>query len=97
MNSPMEPGRVEVLLTIKNVEYVVGGQAAHVSMDVEATDASGAAILTKHYSTRGWSGSGVVFAAGAFAQKGVTRSSTDQALKEIFLTLIEDLRSALGA
>ena len=54
-------------------------------------------VLSKHYATRGWSGTGVVFLGGAMAQKGVTRSSTDRAFKEIFLELIDDLRTALGA
>ncbi len=95
VDSPIEPKATEVLLTIVNVEYVVKGQAAHITMDVEATNASGTKILTQQYATRGWSGSGAVLGGGAFAQKGVTRSSTDQALKEIFLTLIGDLLNAL--
>lgn len=33
----------------------------------------------------------------AFGQKGATRSSTDQAFKEIFLKVTDDLRAALGA
>ncbi len=33
----------------------------------------------------------------AFGQKGVTRSSTDQAFKEIFLKVIDVLRATLGA
>lgn len=95
LDAPAEPVGREILLTIKNVEYVVQGQAAHISLDAEAVDARGSKLLTKHYSTRGWSGAGAVLGGGAFAQKGVTRSSTDQALKEIFLGMIEDLRAVL--
>ncbi len=34
---------------------------------------------------------------GVFSQKGVTRSPTDQACKEIFLEAFDDRRAALGA
>ncbi len=33
---------------------------------------------------------------GAFGQKGIIRSSTDQAFKEVFLKIIDDLRAAMG-
>ena len=91
-----EPGTdADANLEIKHLHYTVSGQAAHVTMDVEAMGTAGAELLSEHYDTRGWSGTGVVFAAGAFAQKGAIRSSTDQAFKEIFLKLIDDLRAAL--
>lgn len=83
-------------LEIEHLHYTVSGQAAHVTMDVEVVDKGGAKLLSEHYDTRGWRGTGAVFVGGAFAQKGVTRSSTDQAFKEIFLKLIDDLRAALG-
>jgi len=74
---------------------LVKNQAAHVTIDVEAKGERNSTILSQQYSARGWSGSGAVFGGGAFAQKGVTRSSTDQALKEIFLKLVDDLRTAM--
>ena len=93
-----EPGTgADANLEIKHLHYTVSGQAAHVTMDVEATDATAAKLLSEHYATRGWRGTGVVFVGGVFAQKGVTRSSSDQAFKEIFLKLIDDLRAALEA
>ncbi len=91
-----EPGTgADANLEIEHLHYTVSGQAAHVTMDVEAMDATAAQLLSQHYAARGWRGTGVIFAGGAFAQKGVTRSSTDQAFKEIFLKLIDDLRAAL--
>jgi len=89
------PGDVRVHIT--RAEYTVKGQAAHVDLDVTALDASGRELFSKTYASRGWSGGGAVFGGGAFAQKGVTRSSTDQALNEVFLDVVADLREALGA
>jgi hypothetical protein len=83
-------------VSISDVTYNISGQAAHVTIAASATDEVGEQILSERYEARGWSGSGAVFGGGAFAQKGVTRSSTDQALKEIFLKLVDDLRMALG-
>ncbi|MEE8367599.1 MAG: hypothetical protein V3S30_04720 [Thermoanaerobaculia bacterium] len=93
-----EPGSgADANLEIEHLHYTVSGQAAHVTMDVTAKDSTGSELMSEHYQTRGWAGSGVLLATGAFGQKGVTRSSTDQAFKEIFLKLIDDLRAALGA
>lgn len=97
VSSPQVPAGPDVLVTIDNVDYYMSGQAAHVQMDVEVRDASGRVILSKHYATRGWSGYGVVLIGRAWAEKGVTRSSTDEALKEIFSSLVKDLRGALAA
>jgi hypothetical protein len=90
------PSGSDANVEIKDVSYAIRDQAAHVELDVTANGSTGDSILSKHYETRGWRGGGVVFAGGAFAQKGVTRSSTDQALKTIFLELIADLRSTLS-
>jgi hypothetical protein len=91
-----EPGSgADANLEIEHLYYTISGHAAHVTMDVEATDATGNELMSEHYQTRGWRGTGVVFLGGAFAQKGVTRSTTDQAFREIFLQLVADLRSAL--
>ena len=93
--SPATGSGGSVNVEITNVEYVVKHQAANVTIDVEATGERDNAILSQQYSARGWSGSGAVLGGGAFAQKGVTRSSTDQALKEIFEKLVADLRAAV--
>ena len=91
-----EPGSgADANLEIEHLYYTISGHAAHVTMDVEATDATGNELMSQHYQTRGWRGAGVVFLGGVFAQKGVTRSTTDQAFREIFLQLVADLRSAL--
>jgi hypothetical protein len=91
-----EPGSgADANLEIEHLYYTISGHAAHVTMDVDATDATGNELMSQHYQTRGWRGTGVVFLGGVFAQKGVTRSTTDQAFREIFLQLVTDLRSAL--
>ena len=83
-------------VSISEVTFSIRGQAANVTMSASATNEVGEQLLSERYQARGWSGAGAVFGGGAFAQKGVTRSSTDQALKEIFLKLVDDLRMALG-
>ncbi|MCH7644783.1 MAG: hypothetical protein IH974_08095 [Myxococcales bacterium] len=92
-----EPGTgADANLEIEHLYYTVSGHAAHVTMDVTANDATGSELMSEHYQTRGWRGTGVVLLTGAFGQKGVIRSSTDQAFKEIFLKIIDDLRAAMG-
>ena len=84
-----------VLVSVKDVEYEVRNQAAHVSLTVEATDAAGAQLVSRTYSGSGGSGHGAVFWGGAFAQKAVIRNSTDDALHAVFKELTDDLRTAL--
>ena len=91
--APPTPG---FLVNIQQVEYNVEDQAAHITMVVEVSDGSGANLLTKQYRADGWSGIGAAMGGGVFAEKGIIRSSTDQALKEMFLTLIRDLRRQLA-
>ena len=83
-------------VSISDVTYSISNQAAHVTLAASVTDEVGEQILSERYQARGWSGVGAVLGGGPFAQTGVTRSSTDQALKEIFLQLVDDLRMALG-
>jgi hypothetical protein len=97
LSAPAKGSGSNADVEVTSVDYAVKGQAAHVAIDIQAIGATGEKILAEQYSTRGRSGHGVVFAGGAFAQKGATRSSTDQALREIFLKFVEDLRAALKA
>jgi hypothetical protein len=83
-----------MLVHITDVVYTVSGQAAHVKVSVEASDALGDPLLTRSYSADGPSGAGAVFAGGAFAQKGMVRRSTNRALHAVFQQLIPDLQSA---
>jgi len=95
--SPEKPDAPAVLVKIQSVEYLMEDQAAHIKVVVEASDGAGTSLLTKEYRADGWSGIGASMGGGPFAQKGITRSSTDQALKEIFLNVVRDLRRALPA
>jgi len=96
VQSPQKPEAPAVLVAIQDVHFLMEDQAAHITMDVQTTSASGAPLFTKEYRGDGWSGVGAALGAGPFAQKGITRSSTDEALKQIFLNLITDLRRETG-
>jgi hypothetical protein len=85
-----------ILLNITDVKYEVSGQAAHISVSVEASDATGQPLLTHAYSAVGPSGAGAVWGGGgAFAQEGMVRRSTNRALHEIFQEATADLLKAM--
>jgi hypothetical protein len=85
-----------ILLTITDVTYEVSGQAAHISVSLEASDATGRPLLTHAYSAVGPSGAGAVWGGGgAFAQEGMVRRSTNRALHEIFQKATTDLLKAM--
>ena len=86
----------DALVYIDRADYSVAAQAAHLTIGVEVRDGSGNELFRRDYSSRGWSGTGVVFAGGVFAQKGVTRSSTNDVMKSVLLELIDDLRQEFG-
>jgi hypothetical protein len=81
-----------ILLNITAVKYEVSGQAAHISVSMEASNAEGQPLITHAYSAVGPSGAGAVWGGGgAFAQQGMVRRSTNRALHEIFQQLTADL------
>ena len=83
------------LVNITAVKYTVSGQAARVTVSVEARDAAGKPLLSRSYSAEGPSGAGTILTGGAFAQQGMIRRSTNRALHEIFQQLTADLRNAM--
>jgi len=93
--SPEPSGGSDVFVRLVSASYDVSGQAALAGLELEAFDAAGAPILAERYDARGSAGFGAVTGGGAFAQKGVVRSSTDEALRVIFGNLVTDLRTAL--
>jgi hypothetical protein len=81
-----------ILLNITGVKYEVSGQAAHVSVSLEVSEATGQPLLSHTYSAVGPSGAGAVWGGGrAFAQEGMVRRSTNRALHEIFQEATTDL------
>jgi hypothetical protein len=96
VSAPSASAEHDAVVRIESVEYWMEDQAAHITIGVKAIGASGTELVKKSYSNRGRSRLGTVFAGGVFAQKAATRSSTDEALGEIFAELVGDLRTALG-
>jgi hypothetical protein len=90
-SSPEDVEGEEVLVRLQGADYRVQGQAAHVTVRIDVVDATGSELLKKGYTARGGSGMSSVVWGGVFAQKEVTRSSTDEALREVFTAVVSDL------
>lgn len=94
-SSADDRGESDWLIRIGEVDYNVEDQAAHIALSAQAVDKNGSVVVRRKYSSKGWSGQGAIRGGGgAFAQKAVTRSSTNEALDEIFRSFVTDLRNA---
>jgi hypothetical protein len=80
----------DVLIDIADINYYMGGQAAHADIVIDVNGVNGEKTFNKKYHADGPSGYGRVFLGGAFAQKSAIRQSTDVVLKDIFKRFMAD-------
>ncbi len=80
----------DVLIDIADINYYMGGQAAHADIVIDVNGKSGEKTFNKKYRADGPSGYGRFFLGGAFAQKSAIRQSTDVVLKDIFKSFMAD-------
>jgi len=90
VDSATDVNKGDVMIDIADINYYMGGQAAHADIVIDVNGANGEKTFNKKYNSDGPSGYGRVFIAGAFAQKSAIRQSTDVVLKDIFKRFMAD-------
>lgn len=93
IGSPETVSPGHYLLRIDDLTYWMEGQAAHSTMRVSVSTATGREVLKQEYAEDGPSGFGRILAAGAFAQKSAIRQSTHVVFENLFKRLRNDIRA----
>ena len=87
-------GSADTWVELTRVDYRVERHAAHMLIHARAIRGGSELLIDRDYQATGPSQMGAVFWGGVFAEKAIIRSSTDDALRQIFSALVEDLLAA---